>query len=98
MTIKKNEPLEISSLDRDIRFCDKGLKYYLGIPLQLKSGENIGALCVFDEEDKAVSEIAIGQLKIIANEIVSKLELMKDMQNLEFALTEAEKDKNRWYC
>lgn len=95
LTIKKNVPLEIPRLDRDIRFSQKGLKYYLGIPLQLDSGENIGALCVFDEEDKAVSDIVIEQLKTIAVEIVNKLELMKNVQNLESALIEAEKDKNR---
>ncbi len=102
LTIKKDEPLEIQRLDQDVRFqdksyvnCQNGLKYYLGIPLHLDSGENIGALCVFDKEDKSVSKVVIEQLKIIAVEIVNKLEMKKNIKNLKAALTQAEKDKNR---
>jgi K+-sensing histidine kinase KdpD len=102
LAIKKREPLEIQRLDRDERFmnrsyvsCKDGLKYYLGIPLTLNSGENIGALCVFDIEEKTVLETQVEQLKLIAVEIVSKLELMKRYNHLEFELSEAEKNKNR---
>jgi signal transduction histidine kinase len=95
LAIKRDEPLEIPRLDRDVRFSEKGLKYYLGIPLQLNSGENIGALCVFDKEEKTLSKVVIEQLKIIAVEIVDKLEMKKNVKNLKAALMEAEKDKNR---
>lgn len=102
LTIKRTIPVEILRLDRDERFYNKsyvngqdGLKYYLGIPLTLSSGENIGALCVLDKEEKKVSEDKVEQLKIIAAEVVNKLEMIKKINDLETAVAEAEKDTKR---
>lgn len=101
-TIQKKIPLEIARLDKDERFSDKyyvkrqdGLKYYLGIPLTLDTGENIGALCVLDSQEKSLPEEKILQLELIAIEIVNKFDVIKKMNDLEAAVTEAEKSKKR---
>ncbi|MBA4746878.1 MAG: GAF domain-containing protein [Muricauda sp.] len=54
-TIGSDNLMEVPRLDQDERFSDKpyvkqdnGFRYYLGIPLKVGTGENIGALCVLD--------------------------------------------------
>ena len=89
-TIQGENPLEISRLDKDDRFKDKhyvagngsdfNLKYYYGIPLTMESGENIGALCVLDKDEKEMSFEKIEQLKLIAQEIVEHLKLNKQLK------------------
>lgn len=102
ITIQSHQPLEINRLDLDARFSDKqyvqgehGLKYYLGIPLTLKSGENIGVICVADHEEKSTSEEKKKALTLIAKEIVDKLEFNKKLNETTFALTEAVRVKNQ---
>jgi len=101
-TIETEDYLEIARMDLDDRFKDKayvntegGFKYYLGIPLTLDSGDNIGSICVLDTKEKSISNDTIYHLKLIANEIVQKLEMKKKMRDLNFSLVEAVKIKNQ---
>ncbi len=89
-TIMNNTPYEIKRLDRDARFknldyvTENGvlkLKYYIGIPLQMESGENIGALCMLDKEEKVLSTEVIDQLKIIAQQIAVHLDLKRKLND-----------------
>ncbi len=89
-TIREEDHLEIPRLDKDPRFKDKffvagngsdfNLKYYYGIPLTMESGDNIGALCVLDKDEKELTPEKIDQLKLIAKEIVEHLELKKQFK------------------
>ena len=91
-TIREDDHLEIPRLDKDPRFKDKffvagngsdfNLKYYYGIPLTMESGDNIGALCVLDKDEKELTPEKIDQLKLIAKEIVEHLELKKQLKML----------------
>lgn len=90
-TILGNEPLEIKNLNNDDRLNEKSyvtgdphLKYYFGIPLKTKQGNNIGALCVIDRDEKELSPEKIELLKIIADEIVARLhniKMLNEFQN-----------------
>ncbi len=89
-TILNSTPHEIKRLDLDARFqhldyiAGKGgldLKYYLGIPLQMESGVNIGALCMLDKEEKDLSTEVKDQLKIIARQIAVHLELKRKLND-----------------
>ena len=89
-TILNGEYLEIKDLSEDERVKDKfyvqgdpHLRYYFGLPLKTKEGNNIGALCVLDTEEKDLSPEKIELLTIIANEIVSRLENVKKVNDLE---------------
>lgn len=53
------------------------LKYYFGIPLKTDQGNNIGALCVLDRQEKELTPEKIELLKIVADEIVTRLESAK---------------------
>ncbi len=89
-TIMDDNHLEIKDLSQDDRVKDKfyvagepHLKYYFGIPLKTNEGNNIGALCVLDTEEKQLSPEKVELLKIIANEIVTRLESTKQMHVLQ---------------
>lgn len=94
-TILNGDHLEIRDLSKDERVKDKfyvqgdpHLKYYFGLPLTTAQGNNIGALCVLDTEEKDLSPEKIELLKIIANEIVSRLENTKEVHELKGKIEE----------
>lgn len=81
---------EIKDLRKDSRFADfeyvkkeGGLRYYLGIPLLSEGKHAIGTLCVLDYQEKRLTDNQIKQLKIIANEVMTHLELHKRNQELQ---------------
>lgn len=88
-TIAGGDHFEVGDLKSDDRFKDKeyvagplDLKYYFGVPLKTRNGFNIGALCVLDKQTKQLDPEKIEMLKIIAKEIVHRLELIKQKEEL----------------
>lgn len=88
-TIMGDEELEVNDLHEDIRFKEKfyvlhepRLKYYYGVPLKNKEGYNLGALCVLDTKTKEITPEKAELLKIIADEIVNRLNVLKAMQEM----------------
>lgn len=77
----------------DKRFFDNPLvkgypkiKFYAGIPLKTPEGYNIGTLCVIDSNKKVLDEKQIFGLKILAKQIIDKLELKLKNRSLHEAL------------
>ncbi|MBY0542030.1 MAG: GAF domain-containing sensor histidine kinase [Sphingobacteriaceae bacterium] len=100
-TILENDHFEVEDLSLDSRFQDKSfvdnplnLRYYFGVPLRTNSGHNIGSLCVLDKDQKKLTPEKIELLKIIANEIIKKLNTIKVVQELKVKITE-EKEVNK---
>jgi hypothetical protein len=90
-------PFEVKDLKADDRFIDKfyvarpdGYRYYMGVPLKSNNGSYIGALCVLDTDVKDLSDDKVQLLKIIANEIVNRLEGLKKIHELSDELTAAQ--------
>ncbi|MDF0716099.1 GAF domain-containing sensor histidine kinase [Muricauda sp. 334s03] len=100
-TIQSESPMEIHRLDKDARFMDKpyvkddGFKYYLGIPLMVETGESIGALCVIDHQDKNISEEKKKLLRLVADEIVKRLESKMKLDSLQDQLDRAIVQRNQ---
>jgi len=89
-TLMEDDHLEIEDLSVDTRFTGKGfseeplnLRYYLGIPLKSSSGYNIGSLCVLDTQHHKLSQDKIDQLKIIAKQVISKVNDTNFIKTLE---------------
>lgn len=89
-TILEDDHFEVEDLSADTRFQDKSyvnnplnLRYYLGVPLKTSSGHHIGALCVLDKNMKKLSDEKIEFLKLIASEIITKLNNIKLLKNLQ---------------
>lgn len=100
-TILENDHFEVEDLSTDIRFHDKpfvdsplNLRYYFGVPLKTNAGYNIGSLCVLDKNLKKLTPEKIELLKIIANEIITRLNTIKLVQDLKSQLL-AEKESNK---
>jgi signal transduction histidine kinase len=101
-TIQQGDYFEVRRLDLDPRFCEmditagvNGLKYYLGFPLTTITGDRIGALCVVDKDEKHLSEEKMDQLKIIAGEIVERLQLKKELKITSKQAFDAIQTKNK---
>ena len=94
-TILNGEHLEIDDLSKDERVKDKfyvqgdpHLRYYFGLPLKTTQGNNIGALCVLDTKKRNLTPEKIELLKVIASEIVSRLENTKEVHDLQCKVEE----------
>jgi signal transduction histidine kinase len=92
-TILEKDHFEVKDLSTDDRFSDKSyvqdplsLRYYFGVPLTTKDGYNIGALCVLDKDVKVISPEKAELLKLIANEIINRLNTIKLLQDLRYKL------------
>jgi signal transduction histidine kinase len=101
-TILEDAPFEVKNLTIDERFKDNfyvadepQLKYYLGVPLKTNNGVNIGALCVLDSNLKEISPEKVELLKIIANEIVNRLNALKVIEGLKNRLLESKETNKR---
>ncbi|MDA9555418.1 GAF domain-containing sensor histidine kinase, partial [Pelobium sp.] len=101
-TIVADKEFEVKDLSTDNRFKDKfyvvddpNLRYYFGVPLRTSDGANIGALCVLDNQEKALNPEKIELLKIIANEIVSRLTALKVIKTLRNNLNEAKQTSKK---
>ncbi|WP_159473435.1 GAF domain-containing sensor histidine kinase [Dyadobacter sp. 3J3] len=95
-TIMTDDHFEVIDLKGDNRFKDKfyvtgepNVSYYYGIPLKVSDGLNIGVLCVLDQQKRVLDPEKIELLKIIADEIVSRLKTQKVLEGLKSKLIEA---------
>ena len=52
-----------------------GLRFYAGVPLQTRDGNNLGTLCVIDKQARKVTPAEIDDLKDLAAVVVDQLEL-----------------------
>ncbi len=100
-TIQSENAMEVQHLDKDTRFKYKpyvkedGFKYYLGFPLMVETGESIGALCVIDYQEKNISEEKKKLLRLVADEIVKKLENKMKLDVLQDQLDRAIVQRNQ---
>lgn len=102
-TIMGDNSFEINALSEDNRFSKKDyvsgelkLDYYFGIPLKTSSGHNIGALCVMDKEVKELTPEKIEMLNIIGDEVVKRLEDLKEISDFKSQLEAAKEDKRKF--
>lgn len=101
-TIMETDHFEVADLSSDDRFKDKfyvtgepNARYYYGIPLRAGNGLNIGALCVLDNEHITLDPEKIELMKIIADEIVSRLKTQRVMESLKAKLIEAKQTQKK---
>jgi len=101
-TIASEGQFEVEDLMADDRFKDKfyvadepKLRYYFGVPLKTKEGQNLGALCVLDRDLRTLSPEKIELLKIIADEIVNRLKAFNVIDGLKHRLKEASETQKK---
>ncbi|MBX2808247.1 MAG: GAF domain-containing sensor histidine kinase [Cellvibrionaceae bacterium] len=76
--------MEVADSRQDERFADNPLVtgephviFYAGVPLTTPEGYKLGTLCVIDHQPRQLCEQQRRQLHIIANQVISQLELRK---------------------
>ncbi len=87
-TILLNELLEVPNALEDERFHNNpdvlgglGIRFYAGAPLHTHDGYNLGSLCVFDSQVRALSNEQKSALKVLAKQVVKQMELdLKERQ------------------
>ena len=101
-TIAGDDGFEVQDLYQDQRVQDNyitkhGLpfEYYYGVPLQMRDGVNVGALCVLNSKAKPLSAEQQALLKIVADEIVTRLKAYQTIADLKHNVDEAVTAKQR---
>lgn len=101
-TIVSDQFFEVKDLSADDRFKDKfyvkddpNLRYYFGVPLQTSDGLQLGALCVLDTIGKEISPEKVEMLKIIADEIVNRLMVIRVVNGLKNRVKEAKETQKK---
>lgn len=85
-TIRKSEVFEIVDASKDSRFADNPLvvgdpniRFYAGYPLLAPSGENVGALCVFDPNPRNFTAEEKDLLKDLALWVTKEMMIEKEL-------------------
>jgi signal transduction histidine kinase len=80
----------VDNAKEDERFADNPLvtgetniTFYAGVPLVNEDGYALGSLCVIDHHKRALTDNQTSALKIIAKQVVDKLELRRKIAMLE---------------
>jgi len=101
-TITSDQAFEVTDLSLDERFNTKfyvqgplGLRYYYGLPLQMSTGVNIGALCVLDTQVKLLTPEKMELLEIIAETVVKRLKSYRTLGLLQSKIKESNESKKK---
>ncbi len=83
-TIEYNEAMIISDLRKDQRFehnpfvtADPHVRFYAGVPLAVKSGFNLGTLCILDYKPRRLKDRQISALVDFAKIVIDEIELCR---------------------
>lgn len=60
---------------------EHGFRYYAGVPVTSKNGNNMGSLCVIDYKPRSLSPEQSHVLKVISQQVVDLMDLRKEYEN-----------------
>lgn len=93
---------EVSDLSLDERFKDKdfvkpplSLRYYFGVPLMDIEGLQVGTLCVVGKQPKNLSPEKIEMLKIIAGQVITRIQTYQAIKELQAQVKNANETKSK---
>ena len=90
--VSYNEIMIVDDARKDERFADNPLVtgspkivFYAGVPLINEEGFALGTLCVIDQKKKQLTTEQTIALKVVAKQVVDKLELRRKITDLQIA-------------
>jgi diguanylate cyclase (GGDEF)-like protein/PAS domain S-box-containing protein len=96
-TIQGNDLLIVENAEQDVRFSgnphvtgDPRIRFYAGVPITTTAGYKIGTLCVIDIVPRTLRSSQAQALKVLASQVMVRMELRKQRRELETALAEKE--------
>ena len=87
--IEYQEMTIVNDMQLDARFKDlpgvtrDGIRFYAGVPLEVRSGVRLGTLCVMDLKPRELSKKQISSLKTLARCVVAQLDLRRAKHDLD---------------
>ena len=102
-TIQRDEVFEVTDALLDERFNGNPLvtgpphiRHYCGAPLVTAEGYRLGSLCVIDRKPKKLDDAQKAALQTLAGEVVMRLELKRQQQQLQWQKQQAEYNQKRF--
>ncbi|MBD0258556.1 MAG: PAS domain S-box protein, partial [Cytophagales bacterium] len=102
-TIQRDELFEVPDASLDERFNGNPLvtgppyiRHYCGAPLTTPEGYRLGALCVIDRKPKKLDDAQKGALQTLAREVMMRLEMKRQQQQLRWQQQQAEYNQKRF--
>ncbi len=102
-TIQRDEVFEVTDASLDERFNGNPLvtgppyiRHYCGTPLTTPEGYRLGSLCVLDRKPKKLDDAQKGALQTLAREVMMRLEMKRQQQQLRWQQQQAEYNQKRF--
>ncbi|CAM2010392.1 hybrid sensor histidine kinase/response regulator [Acanthopleuribacter pedis] len=104
--IVRDQAMTVADAAQDPRFADNPLviggpliRFYHGVPLRTPNGNNIGTLCVIDQQPRQLSETQLASLDALGRQVIQNMELRyagKHMAALAQQAGDANEAKSRY--
>lgn len=99
-TVQQPGPLVVPDLKQDPAWAThpattgpESWRFYAGFPLRVQGSPAVGVLCVLDRQPRTLTSSQIEALQILARQVVTHLELRRNLRRLEQSLADHDRSQ-----